>query len=135
MGAPLESVVGEHAVHSLRNALATSPDGSRPGLIMSLRTECGRAYDVAVHRHKGNAIVEFEEASPERPGDPLALARMLLARLKRFGDPDEMLRQTPRLMRALLDYDRVMIYRFAHDGAGQVVGESKREDLETFLGQ
>jgi light-regulated signal transduction histidine kinase (bacteriophytochrome)/CheY-like chemotaxis protein len=135
VGVPLDNVIGERAVHNIRNALATSPDASRPGLIMSLRTEFGRAYDVAVHRHKGNAIVEFEEEPPDRPGDPLALARMLLARLKRFGDPDQMLQQTPRLMRALLDYDRVMIYRFGHDGSGQVVGESKREDLETFLGQ
>ena len=135
IGMPLESLVGEPALHNMRNALATSPDASRPGLLMSLRTACGRTYDVAVHRHKGNGIVEFEDAPADRPGDPLALARMLLARLKSFTDPDAMLRQTPRLMRALLDYDRVMIYRFGHDGAGQVVGASKREDLETFLGQ
>ena len=35
----------------------------------------------------------------------------------------------------MLGYDRVMIYRFAHDGAGQVVSEAKRGDLESFLGQ
>jgi len=41
IGMPLESLVGEPALHNMRNALATSPDASRPGLLMSLRTACG----------------------------------------------------------------------------------------------
>ena len=28
-----------------------------------------------------------------------------------------------------------MVYRFAHDGSGQVISEAKRGDLESFLGQ
>jgi len=39
-----------------------------------------------------------------------------------------------REVRALTEYDRVMIYRFEDDGSGIVVAEDKRPDLETFLG-
>src|SRR5215813_3216593 len=42
VGVPLDGVIGERAVHNIRNALATSPDASRPGLLMSLKTQGGR---------------------------------------------------------------------------------------------
>jgi light-regulated signal transduction histidine kinase (bacteriophytochrome)/CheY-like chemotaxis protein len=38
-------------------------------------------------------------------------------------------------MFAMLGYDRVMVYRFEQDGAGKVVSEYKRRDLESFRGQ
>ena len=37
-------------------------------------------------------------------------------------------------MRKLTGYDRVMIYKFDADGHGQVYAESKRQDLESYLG-
>lgn len=135
IGKQLDDILGRSAVHTLRNALTGSTDASRPGIVTQLALPNGRAFDVAVHQHKGNAIVELEPVSKERSMDPLALSRMLIARLRRFSDVEEMLRQTPRLMRAFLAYDRVMIYRFTHDGAGQVIAEAKQGDLESFLGQ
>ena len=135
IGKPLDEVIGRSAVHSLRNALTGATDASRPGIIMQLELDGSRSFDVAVHQHKGNAIVEFEPVSKQRDVDPLALSRMLIARLKRYANVDEMLKQTPRLMRAFLAYDRVMIYRFTHDGAGQVISEAKQHDLESFHGQ
>ena len=37
-------------------------------------------------------------------------------------------------IRTFTGYDRVMAYKFAEDGSGQVVAEAKREDLEPYLG-
>jgi light-regulated signal transduction histidine kinase (bacteriophytochrome) len=34
----------------------------------------------------------------------------------------------------LIGCDRVMIYRFAEDGSGEVIAEARRDDLESFLG-
>ncbi|MDX2099988.1 MAG: ATP-binding protein, partial [Leptolyngbyaceae cyanobacterium bins.59] len=39
-----------------------------------------------------------------------------------------------RLLRAILQYDRVMIYQFAPDGSGTVIAEAKAPDLEPYLG-
>jgi light-regulated signal transduction histidine kinase (bacteriophytochrome) len=36
-------------------------------------------------------------------------------------------------LRALTGFDRVMAYRFRHDGSGEVVAESRRDELEPFL--
>jgi len=42
--------------------------------------------------------------------------------------------QTARVMRELTGHDRVMVYKFDIDGHGEIVGESRRQDLEPFLG-
>lgn len=38
-------------------------------------------------------------------------------------------------IKALIDYDRVMIYKFLPDGSGEVVGEAVTEGVEPFMGQ
>jgi light-regulated signal transduction histidine kinase (bacteriophytochrome)/CheY-like chemotaxis protein len=133
-GRPLESLLGPDATHSVRNALATSNDASRPALILGLGLASGRIFDIAVHCFKSTVIVEFEKAS-DIDEQPLALARTMLSRLRNIDDVDRLIRDSARLVQAVLGYDRVMIYRFTHDGAGQVVSEAKRGDLESFLGQ
>lgn len=134
-GRPLEDVVGAQAVHDLRNALTRASDPGRPAQLIAVR--CGsqdRAFDVSVHQYKGAAIVEFEPAQ-QSSRDALEFTRNLIVRLRRLSDAENLLSQACRLLRALLDYDRVMIYRFAEDGSGNVIREAKRNDLESFLGQ
>jgi light-regulated signal transduction histidine kinase (bacteriophytochrome) len=133
-GRPLESLLGPDATHSVRNALATSNDASRPALILGLRLGSEKIFDVAVHCFKSTVIIEFEKAS-DVDEQPLALARGMLSRLRNIDDVDRLIRDSARLVQAVLGYDRVMIYRFTHDGAGQVVSEARRGDLESFLGQ
>lgn len=133
-GRPLESLLGPDATHTVRNALATSNDAARPALLLGLRVGPQKHFDVAVHCFKSTVIVELEEAS--NPDDqPLGLARAMLSRMKNIGDIDRLIRDSARLLQAVLGYDRVMVYRFTHDGAGQVISEAKRGDLESFLGQ
>lgn len=132
-GSALDAVIGPEAVHTLRNALATSGEGTRPVLLFGVRIVSGRRFDVAIHRFKSTVIIEFEPASDA--GMPLELARAMIGRMSSIGDIDKLLAHSARLVRGLLGYDRVMVYRFEQDGAGQVAAEVKRPDLESFLGQ
>ncbi len=134
LGATVEAILGPKPVHDLRNALVISTSPARPGLLMSVTIASGRTFDVAVHAHAGNVIVELEPTGGDGR-DALTPVRSLIARLRHLTSAADLLRQTPRFLRALLEYDRVMIYQFAHDSAGQVVAETKRQDLESFLGQ
>ncbi|GAM96480.1 phytochrome [alpha proteobacterium U9-1i] len=131
LGKPLDEIVGAQTAHELRNA-ASGAQG-RPLLLLG-QTVGARVFDIALHSFKGAGIVEFEPASSDRHG-PLEIARTLVSSASQFADSAQLLTRAPRLVRAALGYDRVMIYRFAHDGAGQVIGESKRGDLESFQGQ
>lgn len=132
-GQPLAALVGDQITHDIRNALASAPDPARPGLLLRQQMANGRIYDISVHRHAGHAIIEFEATDTNVL--PVQLARELIGRIRMITTSEELLRKTPALLRAVLDYDRVMIYRFEEDGAGKVESEAKRPDLESFQGQ
>ncbi|WP_426231028.1 HWE histidine kinase domain-containing protein [Pararhizobium sp. DWP3-4] len=130
-GLPLETLLGAEATHTLRNALATLGEGMRPALLSGVNLP-GGVFDVSIHIFHSTVLIEFEPASP---GQPLQLARGLIGRISDIGDIDTLVRQAARLIRGMLEYDRVMIYRFEQDGSGKVAAEAKRGDLESFLGQ
>ena len=133
LGAALLDVLGQATLHDLRNAIATAPEGRQPAGILGLALANGRRFDVAVHRADGHAILEFEAAATGP--DPLQRARALIGRVSAIDDVDRLVARATRLAHAVLGYDRVMICRFEPDGAGKVVSEVKRPDLESFLGQ
>lgn len=136
VGRKLEDVLGGPVVHDMRNALARSGAPSRAGLMPRCRIGAlDREFDISIHSFKGNAIIEFEEARSDGPSSPLEFARTLVGRLSNVATPTELIKIATRLLRAVLQYDRVMIYQFASDGSGKVVSEAKRPDLESFLGQ
>jgi len=133
-GRRLEEIVGGEAAHTLRNALATSDNPARPALRHGLRFASGAAFDVSIHRFESKIILEFEPASADSD-QPLEVARMLISRIRNVASLDRLVESSARLIYAMLGYDRVMIYRFEEDGAGKVVSEYKRRDLESFKGQ
>lgn len=133
VGLRLEDAVGSDVAHTLRNAFATSDDPSRAALRVNLTLPAGQ-FDAAVHRTEQGAIIEFEPHA-QHSDQPLEMARMLISRIRAISSIDELVEKSARLMFAMLSYDRVMIYRFEHDGAGKVVSEHKRRDLESFKGQ
>jgi light-regulated signal transduction histidine kinase (bacteriophytochrome)/CheY-like chemotaxis protein len=132
-GMRLDEVVGADIAHTLRNALATTDDPARPALRLALSLP-GGLFDVSVHRLETCSIMEFEPAVTETD-QPLEMARMLISRIRAISSIDELVEKSARLIFAMLGYDRVMIYRFEHDGSGKVVSEYKRRDLESFKGQ
>ena len=135
-GEKFAGLFGEYVTHEIRNAAARCNDPARPALLLGLSLgEHQPTVDVAVHAFKGVTFVEFELTQADSATSPLELARTLIGRLSKVDDPEQLVHGASRLMRGLLGYDRVMIYRFAHNGSGEVISEAKRSDLESFLGQ
>lgn len=133
IGTSLVSLLGEELVHGIRNAVSRSQPG-KPALMFDRPAATGRRFDISVHQHSGATIIEFEPAQAGA-GEPLELARNMIARLINSDTIAKLTKDTARLVRATLGYDRVMVYQFAADGSGKVVSEAKRADLESFLGQ
>ncbi|QEE44695.1 GAF domain-containing protein [Rhizobium sp. WL3] len=132
-GLSIADLFGADVTHDIRNAIAAAPDASRPAVIAHLPLANGQHFDVAVHRQIQGAILEFEPSL--RRTQPLQLAREMIGRVKDINDIDLLITASAKLVRAVLGYDRVMIYRFEEDGSGKVASEAKRHDLESFLGQ
>jgi light-regulated signal transduction histidine kinase (bacteriophytochrome)/CheY-like chemotaxis protein len=133
IGQPLEAILGPELTHMLRNELAAASITRRPALRFGVDLN-GSIRDLAVHRAGNEVIVEFETSGNART-QPLNIVRTVIARAMRAKTLDGLTTETARLVRALLGYDRVMVYRFEPDGSGQVVSEAKSAQLESFLGQ
>jgi chemotaxis family two-component system sensor kinase Cph1 len=84
------------------------------------------------HLAGGGFVVEIERAGIRRDfSEPIEQA------LQIFLDASSLqilCDETARIFRDLTGYDRVMVYRFDDAGHGEVYSETKKPDLEAFLG-
>ncbi len=93
----------------------------------------GKRFDIAVHLSGGNVVIEAEPASAEH-GDATGMVRSMIVRLDQTPDFAAFFREGARQVRALIGFDRVMVYRFAEDGSGEVVAEAVRSGIGRFMG-
>lgn len=137
IGAELTELVGQNVAHDLANAVAKAGSSHIAGLVLKANLgETGILADITVHRHGGRTFLEFEKpATSEDTEVALHLTQSLVKRVDGHKEFDSLFRTTARLVRAMLGYDRVMVYRFLHNGAGRVVAEAKDPSLKSFLGQ
>lgn len=136
-GAELADVVGGSVAHDIANAVARAGSGHIAGVVLKAKLADGdHVADITAHRYNGNTFLEFENpASPEDTEVALHLTQSLVRRVDGYKTFDTLFKAVARLIRAMLGYDRVMIYRFLHNGAGRVIAEAKDPSLGTFLGQ
>ncbi|RZK20221.1 MAG: GAF domain-containing protein, partial [Flavobacterium sp.] len=89
-------------------------------------------YYLIIHRSAENYILEFEIATLQYDVQHIigkSVAEILLNR-----SLTSLLEKAAAEVKRLIEYDRVMIYKFQEDGHGEVVAEEKNEDLEPFFG-
>ncbi len=136
--ASLGDVVGASLAHDLRNAAAKAGGSEVSGVVLGARIPgSNRRTDAAIHRHKDRVFVELEVPPDEGKSarESLDLTQSLIRRIGIETEVERIAATGARLVRAMLGYDRVMVYRFLHNGAGRVIGEAKRADLHGFMGQ
>ena len=145
LGLAPEAVLGRSLLELLDPATtgvlelaARQPERARELNPLRVCVAGGVALDAVMHRSAtGPLIVELE---PCEPADELALAafdhrlRGSVIRLQAAHDARSLAQIAAEQVRALTGFDRVMVYRFDDEWNGEVVAESRREDLEPFLG-
>lgn len=133
-GRPLQELFTPKAVHDLRNrATLLRGRDAVERLFDCVFIEGGQAFDAAIHFSGGQVIIEAEPASGEH-GDATGMVRSMISRLDQTADFASFYKEGARQVRALLGFDRVMVYRFAADGSGEVVAEAARSGIGSFLG-
>lgn len=92
--------------------------------------------DIGVHVADGLVHLEIEiqpqNASGER--SPTIVAQAMISRLAGHEGADDFNQQVAEQVRLLTGYDRVMVYRFRHDNAGEVVAECRDPAMPSYLG-
>jgi light-regulated signal transduction histidine kinase (bacteriophytochrome) len=137
IGAPIASVLGP-GWRELIGSLHRMPLDSGPvNIARESFLGSDQGWHLFAHRCGGLIILEFEKAEPEAAGAASNLyseVRADLAALQATEGVQPFFDLAVERIRAFTGYDRVMAYRFAEDGSGQVIAEARREDLEPYLG-
>ncbi len=135
LGKPLDKILSEQAVHDIRNRLAylQGEDSVERLLRIRLKPDLPE-YDVAIHFSQRMVVIEGEPSGPVGHEDIGITVRSMLMRQSQAQSMQNFQLSGVRQIRAITGFDRVMLYRFDQDGAGEVVAESAVSKLETFLG-
>ncbi len=134
IGRPLMEMFTAAAVHELRNrtTLLRGPDSIERMFGLAL-TGTDARFDLAIHLSSGQVVIEAEPSSGE-VGDVTGMVRSMVTRLDQCSDMTAFFREGARQVRGLIGFDRVMVYRFAQDGSGEVVAEACKSGIGRFFG-
>lgn len=152
----VEPILGRAAAAVLGRPIAEIFEADTQGLAKRLRRASsrfinplrlhladGRVCDAVVHKRDGLIVLELENIRDESSStDDRAVALDLHFRLveRTLADirPKERLRDVcdvvAKRVRIFTGFDRVMVYRFAGDGHGEVIAEQLDPALEPLLG-
>ncbi len=136
LGQPVSRVLGEARAEELRAFLARESVDRNPLYVSTHEGHDGSALDVTVHTVDGVVIVEFESTAHSAADGPdyFSLIKQSVHRLQSASSLQVLGDVTTAEIRALTGLDRVMVYKFHDDGHGEVVAESRRPDLSSWLG-
>lgn len=132
LGAQLAEFFNAEARHLIRGRLQVLLQDSVERIFGMTLQENGLAFDVALHLSGQKIVIEVEPSVSENLNSA-NLVRSMVGRLQQTTG-DTFFRQAARQMRALTGFDRVMVYRFDHDGSGEVIAEALPSNLEPYLG-
>jgi len=133
IGHPLAEFLPSRALHDLRNRVSLLRGADSIERLFACELIKDRRFDVALHISGAYIVIEAE-AGNEPPKDITGTVRTMMARLDQTPDFTSFYREGARQVRALLGYDRVMVYKFDPDGSGEVVGEACKSGIGSFKG-
>jgi chemotaxis family two-component system sensor kinase Cph1 len=136
-GRPLALVLGEEAAAQVRGMSVGMQDRAFAELRAVTPDGAQRRFDATLHRSGGLLVLELEPGAaqgrvvPEQFG---AVMRAVTQRLEAANSLPELAQGMAEEMRAITGFDRVWVYRFHPDWHGEIIGEARRADIETWLG-
>lgn len=137
IGLSLDSILGSGLAHDLANAAARAGGTEIAGMVFGVALPGQtRTVDASIHHHGDRIFVELEPVLDDGASARAALdlTQTLIRRIGVAGTVEDLARTGARLVRALLGYDRVMVYQFLHNGAGRVIAEARAPTMGSFLG-
>jgi two-component system, chemotaxis family, sensor kinase Cph1 len=137
LGKSIEQVFGARAPELLEQLHRMSLENGPVHVVRESFAGSTKGVNIFAHRCDGVLILELELIS-KQPDEPTAHlyseVRETIAMLEATKGVQNFFDLAVQRIRMFTGYDRVMAYKFAEDGSGQVVAEAKREDLEPYLG-
>ena len=135
VGARMVEVFPEQTLHDLRTKLQLL--SSQTGVVRLFGYDVmqdGRLFDVSIHQSGASFVFEFEPKLDHEQRDDLSLVMPLVGRVKQADSVEAACEEAAAAIAVLSGFDRVMVYRFAEDGTGEVIAERRTPEMEPFLG-
>ena len=136
VGKDLRDYVAQEVIDPVSTMVGLLEPGDSPQRAVAANIGiAAQPCDVGVHLAGGLVHLEFEPRAPGGIGlMPTVVAQSMVAYANNALDMSDFFGRCAEQVRQLIGYDRVMVYRFRHDDAGEVVAESRDEAMESYLG-
>ncbi|KFC18256.1 ATP-binding protein [Chryseobacterium sp. FH1] len=87
-------------------------------------------YTLAIHANNGFTFYEIEKVIPHHK---INKEYQAIQNILRMSNDENIWKVLLTEIQNIIDYDRAMIYQFLYDGSGEVVEESVKEGLDSYL--
>lgn len=94
----------------------------------------GRAFHLIISASADFYLLEFEPANSDSATDVQKMIGRSISEMLSDKNLQNLLNNSAIQVKNVIGYDRVMVYRFANDGHGEVIAEAKNADLSSWLG-
>ena len=105
---------------------------AKNGLIVTMHDN--REFYLVVNESGGSVLVEMEPVQAQLKESAENIMESLLTKILSARSLEDTLQWSAMQVKDIIGYDRVMIYRFAEDGHGEVVAEAVNGQHESFMG-
>lgn len=122
------------ALHAIRTRVALLASTGSERMFGLKLVPAMPPLDVSIHFQDDLLIVEGEFSQKSDDPEVASMVRAMAARLAKATSFEKFHTDAARQVLAISGFDRVMIYRFDEAGAGEVIAESIRAGVESFLG-
>lgn len=138
LGSSISDVIG---ADNTRDLLDMPLDPPAPNLlrpwIIAFDTASGqrKRFECLPHRYGGQIILEFQDAEPSVASvwEEELLRQRILTELVSPGAQQDLADATAKMIREVIGFDRVMVYKFHPDKHGEVIAESTNRP-DSFIG-
>ncbi|WP_144874422.1 GAF domain-containing protein, partial [Hyella patelloides] len=134
---PLSGLLGKEQVTAISSCLSEDFDRINPLPIELIHEGSTLNFDGIVHRNGEIIILELEQTEATEEVDFFhfyKLVKIPVSKIQNTKTLDELSSAIVTEVRKITGFDRVMVYRFDEEGAGTVIAEAAKEELEPFLG-
>lgn len=94
----------------------------------------GKPFHLIISTSGNYFLLEFEPARSDTNADIQKLIGRSISEMLADKNLQSLVINSALQVKNVIGYDRVMVYRFAEDGHGEVVAEAKNDDLPSWLG-
>jgi light-regulated signal transduction histidine kinase (bacteriophytochrome) len=134
IGTRLDTWITPQSTNDIRNRMAAlQATGNERMYDVALVPSKG-SFDLSLHFVEDLLIIEGETCITQDRMEAASMVRAMISRLGRMETIEAFHNDAVRQIRAITGFDRVMVYQFDQNGDGDVIAESTRSNIESFLG-